>query len=218
MRARPSILLLLTLAGGAASADCVDEAEKARLLEAKRGRLSSVDRDVPKAGRHELSLWAGYYVSDLLDGTFVVTGAYTYHLTEDWGIEASFGWSKLRSSVASRLEADRGVSVLPPDDRVLLLFTDLVWAPLHGKAQLFTASIVHFDFYLVAGAGVIDNSTSLGAAGQFGVGMKMFLHPAVAVRVDVRDHLYQQQVLATHQYVNDFAVTLGLSLLLPVSP
>jgi outer membrane beta-barrel protein len=213
---RRILWLFLLLGTVDARADCINEEERAKLLEAKRTLRGAKERDFVKAGRHELSLFGGYYVSDLFDGTFVLTGAYTFHLTEDVAVEGSFGWSKVRSSVASKLEADRAITVLPPDDRVFLIFADLLWAPLHGKAQIFADTILHFDLYGSLGVGLVDNSTSLGAAGQAGLGMKIFLGNAFAVRIDLRDHLYRQQVLATQQYVQDFAITVGLSVFLPV--
>jgi outer membrane beta-barrel protein len=193
---------------------CVDPIVKKRLLESKRGRRAD-ERDFVTAARHELSVLGGYYVSDLLDGTFIVGLAYTYHVTDDAGIEASFGYSQIRSSVAARLEADKGVTVLPKQDRVFLAFTDLIWAPVHGKMRVFADSIIHFDIYGAIGVGVIDNATSFGAAGQFGLGMKVLLGRSWAVRLDVRDHLYRQQVLTVNQYVQDFSLTLGASLFLP---
>jgi len=211
-----SLAMLASLASWAtpASADCVDDAEKKRLIEAKRGRRTD-ERDFVTQGRHELTLQGGYYVSDLLDGTFIVGAAYTYHLTEDVGIEASFGYSQVRSSVAARLEKDRGVTVLPKEDRVYLVFTDLLWAPIHGKMRVFADTIVHFDIHGAVGVGIIDNATSYGAAGQFGIGTKLFLGKSWAVRLDVRDHLYRQQVLQVNQYVQDFSLTLGVSVFLP---
>jgi outer membrane beta-barrel protein len=207
------VCLLLAL-GSAAYADCVDPVEKAKLIAQKRGRRAD-ERDFVKTARHELTVQGGYYVSDLLDGTFVVGGAYTYHLTEDAAIEASFGYSRVSSSVAARLEQDRGVTILPKQDRVYLVFTDLVWSPVHGKMRMFADSIIHFDIYGVAGVGIIDNATSFGAAGQFGLGTKIFLSPSWAVRLDVRDQLYKQQILSVRQYVNDFSLTLGVSVFLP---
>ena len=211
---RALALLVVLLAARTAWADCVDEALKAKLIQEKRGRRAD-ERDFVKAARHELTAQGGYYVSDLLDGTFVVGAAYTYHLTEDAGIEASFGYSQVRSSVAARLERDRGVSVLPREDRVYLVFTDLVWSPVHGKMRVFADSIIHFDIYGAAGVGIIDNATSFGAAGQFGLGSKIFLSPSWAVRLDVRDQLYKQQILSVRQYVQDFSLTLGVSVFLP---
>jgi outer membrane beta-barrel protein len=199
---------------GAAAADCVDPAEKAKLIAQKRGRRAD-ERDFVKTARHELTVQGGYYVSDLLDGTYVVGAAYTYHLTEDAAVEASFAFSQVRSSVASRLEHDRGVSILPKEDRVYLVFTDLVWSPIHGKMRFFADSIVHFDIYGAAGVGLIDNATSLGVAGQFGLGTKVFLSKSWAVRLDVRDQLYKQQILSVRQYVQDISLTLGVSVFLP---
>jgi len=209
-------LLLSALAASArtAAADCVDEKEKARLIAKKRGRRAS-ERQYVKMARHELTFQGGYYVSDLLDGTFVVGGAYTYHIAEDFGVEASFGYSRVRSSIAQRLENDRAVTILPKEDRVFLIFTDLVWSPVHGKFRLFADSIVHFDLYGAAGVGVIDNSTSFGAAGQLGLGARIWLSPSWALRLDVRDQLYRQQILTENQFVQDISLTLGVSVFLP---
>ncbi len=215
------LLLLLTVSCGLSTrlhADepgpCVDPAEKKRILEAKRGRRQD-QRDFVTAARHELTAFGGYYVSDLLDGTFIVGAMYTYHLTEDAAVEASFGYSQLRSTVAQRLEADRAVSILPKQDRVFLAFTDLVWAPVHGKLQAFASTILHFDLYGAAGVGIIDNATSFGAAGQVGLGARILFGRSWAIRLDVRDHLYRQQVLTVNQFVQDFSLTLGASVFLP---
>ena len=153
--------------------------EKAKLIAEKRGRRAD-ERDFVKTGAPRADgAWAATTCRDLLDGTFVVGAAYTYHLTEDAGIEASFDYSQVRSSVAARLEHDRGVTILPKEDRVYLVFTDLVWSPVHGKMRVFADSIVHFDIYGAAGVGIIDNATSFGAAGQFGLGTKIFLSQVV---------------------------------------
>jgi outer membrane beta-barrel protein len=192
----------------------VDEKLKQKLIEQKRGRRAD-EREFTRQGRHELTAQGGYYVADLLEGTFVVGAAYTYHLTEDAAIEASFGYSQFRSTVAERLERDRNVTILPPENRVFLVFTDLVWSPIHGKLRLFADSIVHFDLHGAVGVGVIDSSTSFGVAGQFGLGAKLLFGKSWAIRIDVRDNLYRQQILQSRQYVNDFSLTLGVSLFLP---
>jgi outer membrane beta-barrel protein len=211
---RALLVAAMVATASAAYADCVDEAEKKRLIDEKRGRRAD-ERDFVKAARHELTVQGGYYVSDLLDGTFIVGLAYTYHLTEDAAIEASFGYSQVRSAVARSLEQNKGVTILPKEDRVYLAFTDLVWSPIHGKLRFFADSIIHFDIHGAVGVGIIDNATSYGAAGQFGIGAKFFLGKSWAVRLDVRDHLYRQQILETRTYVNDISLTLGLSVFLP---
>ena len=81
--------------------------------------------------------------------------------------------------------------------------------------RVFADSILHFDIYGAVGVGIIDNATSYGAAGQFGLGLKVLLGKSWAIRLDVRDHLYRQQILQVNQYVQDFSLTLGLSAFLP---
>ena len=91
----------------------------------------------------------------------------------------------------------------------------LVYSLAHAKMR-FGGSITHFDFFLVAGGGVVDSVVSSGIAGNGGFGLKFFLGKAFAFRVDVRDSVFQQQLLSEKFVVNDISATLGLSLFLPM--
>lgn len=194
---------------------CVDQELKKKLIAQKRERRSN-EREFVRQNRHELTAFGGYYVSDLYDGTFVVGGAYTFHVTDDVGIEANAAYSRVRSPVGKKIELDRGITLLPKEDRVVLAFTNLVWSPFHGKFNFFTNAVVHFDIYGVAGVGIIDNSTSFGVAGQLGLGARLLFGRAFALRLDLRDNIFRTQILTTRTYQNDISLTLGLSLFLPV--
>ncbi len=41
-----------------------------------------------------------------------------------------------------------------------LAMADAIWSPVYGKASFLSKSIVHFDFYLAAGAGLVWSATS----------------------------------------------------------
>ena len=198
----------------AAGADaCVDENVKADLF-AKRRMRGARDRLFLQTNRHELTLRGGYYVSDLLDGTYVVGGAYAYHMTEDLAIEASGAYTRLASASGSELE--RTFVLLQNKSRRALLFdADLIWTPAHGKMRV-GGSIVHFDPYLAAGGGVVDSVLASDIAGNAGFGFRFFVGRAVAIRLDVRDHIYRQQLLARKVLVNDLTTMLGVSLYLPL--
>jgi outer membrane beta-barrel protein len=191
---------------------CVDETVKAD-LDAKRRRRSAKERLVQKTNRHELGLRGGQYVSDIFDSTYVVGALYAYHLTEDFAVEASGSYTRITSQGGPELE--RIFSVLGGQKRQsLLFFSNLVWAPLHAKMQM-GSSIVHFDVQLTAGAGVVDSALSSGIAGNGGIGFMFFLGRAVALRIDVRDYVYRQELLTRRLIVNDLAITGGVSMLLP---
>ena len=191
---------------------CIDETIKAD-LDAKRRKRGVKERLFQKTNRHELSVRGGYYVSDVFDGSPTGALAYTYHLTEEFGVEASGSWTRIRSAAVGELE--RLFEVLGNRDRNAYQFaTNLVFAPLYAKMQSGDA-IVRFDVVFTAGAGVVDSAVASGVAGNAGIGFVLFGGRAFAVRLDVRDYVYRQQLLAERVWVNDPSATLGLSLFLP---
>jgi outer membrane beta-barrel protein len=200
-------------ADGKLGADaCIDENVKADLF-AKRKQRTSRERLFQQANRHELTLQGGYYVSDLFDGTYTFGGAYTYHMTEDLGVEASMAYTRLTSSGGPELE--RTFSVLAGKPRTELYFdADLVWVPAHAKMRL-GGSITHFDLYLALGGGLVDSVISQNIAGNGGFGLKFFLGHIFAIRFDVRDHVYRQQLLSQVMVVNDLTTTIGVSMYVP---
>jgi outer membrane beta-barrel protein len=204
---------------GQAAADpeadaCIDENVKADLF-AKRKRRDVRDRLFQQTNRHELTALGGYYVSDLFDGTWVAGGAYAYHMTEDFAVEAQGAVTRIGSK--SEIALEQNFSVLAGKPRRELVFdADLVWDPAHGKLRL-GGAIQHFDLYLAAGAGVIDSVLSSDIAGNAAVGLKFFLGRAMAFRIDVRSYVYRQQLLAKKEWVNDVTSTLGFSVFLPVT-
>jgi outer membrane beta-barrel protein len=192
---------------------CVDENIKADLF-AKRKMRTTRDRLFQQTNRHELTIQGGYYVSDLFDGTYTYGGAYTYHMTEDLAVEASASYTRISSSGGPELE--RTFQVLQNKSRRQLGFdADLVWVPAHAKMRL-GGSLSHLDLYLALGGGVVDSVLSSDLAGNGGMGMKFFMGRAFAIRVDVRDHVFREQLLADKQLVNDLTATLGFSLYLPM--
>jgi len=208
---------------------CIDEDVKADLF-AKRKQRTSRDRLFQQTNRHELTLRTGYYASDTFDGvvytqqakvgsvplyTFGIFAlAYAYHMTEDFAVEATAAVTQLTSKGGPELE--RTFAVLQNKPRRQLMFdAALVYSLAHAKMR-FGGSITHFDFFLVAGGGVVDSVLSSGIAGTGGFGLKFFLGKAFAFRVDVRDSVFQQQLLSEKFVVNDISATLGLSLFLPM--
>ena len=99
--------------------------------------------------------------------------------------------------------------------RELLFDADLIWSIAHAKMR-FGGSITHFDFYLAAGAGVVDSVLSNNVAGNGGFGVKFFLGRAIAFRIDVRDHVFREQLLSQMMWVNDLSTTAGFSVYLPI--
>ncbi|HEY3802748.1 MAG TPA: outer membrane beta-barrel domain-containing protein [Kofleriaceae bacterium] len=195
------------------TAMCIDQ-EIADRLAIKRKRRGAVDRLFVKAHRHELTIAGGYYDSDLLSGTYIVGGAYTYHMTEETAVEFAGWFTHANADIIAQLESGRGVVLTDTYARILFAESILEWSPVYGKLRL-GGSVIHFDLHADLGAGVVDSSTSRGAAGVIGFGIKLFAGQTWAFRIDARDRTFRQTLLDEHFLVSDAAITAGISLFLP---
>jgi outer membrane beta-barrel protein len=213
-RGRESPLSIDGEAALGSTAICIDQ-EIADRLAIKRKRRGAVDRLFVKQGRHEISASGGYYASDLLSGSYIVGGSYAYHMTDETAVEFAGWWTHANADIIRALEDKRGTVVADTYSREIFVESLLVWSPVYGKLRL-GGSIVHFDLHADVGVGVIDSGTSRGAAGVVGFGMRLFAGDALAFRVDARNRTFRQDLLEERFLVNDSAVTLGLSVFLPL--
>lgn len=195
------------------TAMCIDQ-EIADRLAIKRKRRGAVDRLFVKQGRHEITASGGYYASDLLSGTYLLGGSYTYHMTDETAVEFSGWYTHANADLIRAIEDKRGVVLSDTYARMIFAESLLNWSPVYGKLRL-GGSIVHFDLHVDIGVGVIDSKTSRGAAGVVGFGIRLFAGEAFAFRIDARNRTFRQELLDERFLVNDSAITAGLSVFLP---
>lgn len=198
----------------AAEGDCVDPAIRDE-LNARRQYRGVQERVFQKALRHELSVYGGGYAADLTSSSYLVGGAYTFHLSEDLGLEASFGYTRSRSELVRIVEDRLGTTLVKEDTPVFLYTGHLLWTLAYGKLRWFHSHISRFDFYLALGGGITDNRAARGLTLSGGLGFKFFPTRWLAVRVDVRDQLLNQELLGESRIVNNVLVSAGLSLFIP---
>src|SRR6476660_4234047 len=91
------------LAAREARAQCVDEELKEELIGGRHYR-GVQERLFTKAFRHELSAMGGYYAADLYSSNWVAGGAYTFHFSEDFGLEANVAFTRFRTAVTDTYE------------------------------------------------------------------------------------------------------------------
>jgi outer membrane beta-barrel protein len=195
------------------TAMCIDQ-EIADRLAIKRKRRGAVDRLFVKQGRHEITAGGGYYASDLLSGTYLLGGSYTYHMTDETAVEFAGWYTHANADLIRAIEDMRGVVLSETYARMIFAESLLNWSPVYGKLRL-GGSIVHFDLHADIGVGVIDSKTSRGAAGVVGFGIRLFAGQAFAFRVDARNRTFRQELLDERFLVNDSAITASLSVFLP---
>jgi outer membrane beta-barrel protein len=224
----PSLRLSLLLASALAAistslatpaaAQCVDEELKEQLV-GQRAYRGVVPRLFKKALRHELTAFGGWYAADLSDGRPTYGGAYTFHFTEDLGLEASylrtnraFGFLDAVNARQQNLTQITRSGSVP----VQLFMGNLVWSLAYGKVRWFGGPIGRFDFYLALGAGAADEDGTSSVTASGGFGMKFHLAQWMLFRLDVRDHVHSLRApLGVEEVVNDVTTLGGLSVFFP---
>ena len=213
-----ALLILLALPVSRARAQCVDEALKEQLV-GKRAYRGVVPRLFKKALRHEISAMGGWFAGDVTDGAPIYGGAYTFHFTEDLGLEAAYFRTERAFGLLDDI-ADRNAGLVDivedTESPVNIFLGHLVWSMAYGKVRWFGGPIGRFDFYLSLGAGAVDEAGSRGVAGSAGIGMKLWMTEWLLFRFDARDMIRPVRTpLGTERIVNDLTFMGGLSLFIP---
>lgn len=183
-----------------------------------RVRLRGVQKRLfLKARRHELDLMGGALAPDALDTAVTYGGAYTFHLTEEVGLEGSVLWAKAHSRVIDAVQRfgfqDRVVFF---DGKPFAYYQgDVVLTPIHGKLLLFADKIVHFDIALCVGVGASGSRTASGLSMNAGVSLKFFLASWLSLRFDVRDYVHREEILDVQGVANDLGLTAGVGFWFP---
>ncbi|MCA9606393.1 MAG: outer membrane beta-barrel domain-containing protein [Myxococcales bacterium] len=211
------VLVIATALPDVVEAQCIDEAIRDE-LNARRRYRGVRERLFQKALRHEISIMGGVYAADLLSASYLLQAAYTFHVTEDLGLEASFAYSQSNSELVRIIENDRGISLVRIDAPVYIYQAHLLWTLAYGKLRWFGDGISRFDFNLAIGGGLTDNQTARGLTFSAGLGIKFFFDEWFSIRIDIRDQVLQQELLGESTIVNNLTATLGLSVFLPFSP
>jgi outer membrane beta-barrel protein len=214
--AAASLGLTLGLASRTARAQCVDEELKQELVGGRHYR-GVQERLFTKAFRHELSAMGGWYAGDLYSSSWLAGGAYTFHFSEDLGLEASVQFTQFHSAVTDSYERRYpDIQVLQnPDTPGRLYFGHLIWSFAYGKLRWLGDGTSRFDFNLAFGGGVTDDTTSRGATASAGLGTKLYFGKWFALRFDARDHVLREVLVGDQHLVNDVLITLGASVFIP---
>ena len=204
-----------------ASAQCVDEALKQQLI-GERAYRGVVPRLIKKSLRHELSAMGGWFAGDITDGAPTYGGAYTFHFTEDLGLEAAYLRSRQSYALLEAInERQQGlIDIVESEENPIQFFLGhLVWSLAYGKVRWLGGAIGRYDFQVSLGGGATVEPGDVGLTGSAGFGMKFYFNEWLALRLDTKDIVHSQQrvQLGVDKVVNDIVVLGGLSLFIPFS-
>jgi outer membrane beta-barrel protein len=213
------VLLLTTLAvaaalPGAALAQATGESSALPSQQPQVVEPAVQRRDVEPAGIDTENFEAGVFIGTISIedfGTSLLYGARAaYHFTEDFFAEATVG-----SSEAGRTSYEdlSGAAELLTDSERRFTYYDLAlgWNVLPGEVFLGGKRAMPSAVYLTLGAG----STNFAGDDHFtvalGAGLRVLANDWVAVHFDVRNHMFDSDLLGESKLTQNLQVNLGVT-------
>jgi outer membrane beta-barrel protein len=171
--------------------------------EIKRARIDTED--------FEIGAYFGVLSIEDFESNTVYGGRLAYHLSEDFFIEGTVGRSKAGRTSYETLSG--AAALLDDDDRNYTYYALSVgWNALPGEVFIGKNRAYNSAFYLVAGIG----STTFAGDDRFtvsgGFGYRILPTDWLAVHFDVRDHVFDIDLLGKKKIVNNLEAHLGLSI------
>lgn len=176
---------------------------KVERREIKRSRIDTEN--------FELGAYVGVLSIEDFESNVVYGARLAYHLTEDFFLEGTVGQSRAGRTSYENLSGS--ADLLIDDDRDYTYYVlSMGWNALPGEIFVGKNRAYNSAFYLIAGIG----STTFAGDDRFtvngGFGYRILPTDWVAVHFDVRDHIYDIDLLGEKKIVNNLEAHLGLSI------
>lgn len=197
-----------------------------------------------KKGRFEVSPSATASFNDAFFTKYMVGATIGFFPTEQFGIHARFGYAfpmvagsaQICTTESTGSGTTRGCR--PPefsqlDGRApgqihLIGGLDAEYSPIYGKVGLVAEKFLHFDLYGLLGASAVGYNGPTGGTGSkpymtvggnVGVGSRIIFNKFMAVRAELRDLVYVEQVqpIPATSLRNQLLFELGFSFFLPTN-
>lgn len=192
------------------SAEVVRDADPGSVLDPQieRRRVREADIDTEN---FEIGAYGGILSIEDFGAQPVVGARLDYHLSEDVFLEAVIGHAKADETSFETLSA--GVQLLTDDEREYTYYQALVgYNLLPGEAFLSRNRTYNNALYLLGGAGMTefagDDHFTLG----LGVGYRLLINDWLTVRVDMKDNIFNLDVLGKDKMTHNLELTAGVGL------
>jgi outer membrane beta-barrel protein len=203
-------LLACALAGFGVSAIAADP-EPPKTDQVVVPEVDRRDISVPKfpSNDFEIGAFAGTYATQNFGASAVGGVRLGYHITEDFFVEGVYAISKV-SDKSFRQILPGGVF---PEEKAKLSYYNLSFGynVLPGEVFIGAKRAKPSQLYLIAGVGSTKFDQQRRPTYNVGFGFRVFLMDAVALQLDMRDHIYSLDLLGTRQSTQNLELTGGLT-------
>jgi len=200
-------LLILLITFSSAYTNAADDAPEPESTQEQVIEPDIYRRDVniPKIDTENFELTAYYGVLDVEDfGTEPSYGLRAaYHVTEDFFIEGSIGASTVSDETLENLTT---FNILQDED-ISYYNLSIGYNIFPGEIFLGRNFAMTSTFYLMFGVGNVEFNDEDEFAYNVGFGMKVLPADWLSLRLDVRDIIYESDLLGDNEFTNNFEIT-----------
>ena len=133
-----------------------------------------------------------------------------WHVTEDFFFEANYGQSE--ADLTSYEKLSGGAPLFSDSERDYIYYNlGLGWNVLPGEIFVSDRYAIKSDLYLIGGAGNTEFLGDNWFTATFGVGYRLLMNDWIALRMDVRDHIFDRDSFGSDETTNNIEWTLGLT-------
>jgi len=158
----------------------------------------------------EATVFTGLLSVEDFGANAVIGARFAYHVNEDIFVEGSIGRSNTGQTSYERLSG--GAPLLTSSERELLYYdVSLGYNLLPGESFLTRNTSFNSALYIVAGVGNTTFAGSDKLTINIGGGFRLLATDWLALHIDVRDRIFNIDILAEDKTANNLEVTIGLS-------
>jgi len=156
----------------------------------------------------EIAAYAGILSIEDFDSDFFLGARAALHLSEHFFVEASYGAA---SGDKTSFEELAGAQLITNDDRDFTFWdVSLGWNAFPGEAWLMGKAYAS-NFYFIAGAGRTEFGGDKWMTVNIGAGYRLFVTDWMALRIDVRDHIFNRDLFGEDDQTNNVEISSGMS-------
>ena len=157
----------------------------------------------------EIGFFGGMYSTEDFGTNSVVGARFAYHITEDFFIEFSGGESSTRKSSAEELFF---IELLDDDERILRYYNvSFGYNILPGETFISSGWAFYTAYYVVAGVGTTQFAGENLFTVNAGVGFRFIVTDWLALHFDMRDHIYELDVIRDDDLTHNLELNSGIT-------
>ena len=202
------VLLGMLAAGGARAQEPDGDIVGAEPVVQPQIERREVKEDRIDTEDFEVGIFAGVMSVEDFGADGVLGVRLAYHVTEDIFVEAAYGITEAGLTSYERLSG--AVTVLTDDEREYSYYNlSLGYNLLPGESFIGRDRAFSSDMYLIAGIGATEFAGDNRFTWSIGAGYRLLLNDWLTLHADVRDHMFDIDVLGEDKTAHNIEINTG---------